>query len=196
MSEAIESYSQGWYQESYQKLQISLEINPNYLQAKKLVDKLENIVKILPQETGEEKIPWLVRRGITAFLEGNSDLALDALIYASQLEPGRRDLSALAKLVRKEHPKVIVLEEGKNLVETKLSQMLKLLLKREYETAAKRGEEILLLEPDNVVVLTRLGSAYWSLGRKEEAREAWQKALKINPENQELINFLEKMGEK
>jgi Flp pilus assembly protein TadD len=52
--------------------------------------------------------------------------------------------------------------------------------------------DILALEPNDVLALKRLGSAYYSLGRKKQARAAWERALKLSPNDASLKKFLTK----
>jgi Tfp pilus assembly protein PilF len=35
----------------------------------------------------------------------------------------------------------------------------------------------------------RLGSAYYAIGKKDKARETWEKALKVAPDDTELKQF-------
>jgi len=41
----------------------------------------------------------------------------------------------------------------------------------------------------------RLGSAYYAMGFEKYALKAWEKALKINPSNADLIEFMGKNKE-
>lgn len=46
------------------------------------------------------------------------------------------------------------------------------------------------MEPHNVLALTRMGSAYYAMGQKSEARRYWEKALKLDPQNNVIKQFL------
>jgi predicted negative regulator of RcsB-dependent stress response len=42
------------------------------------------------------------------------------------------------------------------------------------------------LEPRNSVINDHLGDAYWTAGRQNEARFQWQRALRMEPEAEEI----------
>jgi len=42
------------------------------------------------------------------------------------------------------------------------------------------------------IILEHLGDAYWKLGKKKEARDAWRRALSLDPESESLKERLEK----
>ena len=63
-----------------------------------------------------------------------------------------------------------------------------------YHLAAQVLGEVLALEPEDLTALKRLGSAYFALGRRERARSAWTDALKLAPEDPQLMKFLKKLG--
>jgi tetratricopeptide (TPR) repeat protein len=61
-----------------------------------------------------------------------------------------------------------------------------------YEEAARdleRAVELLKNRPDPVV-LEHLGDAYMKLGREEAAREAWHRALELDPESESVLEKL------
>ncbi|GAJ13873.1 unnamed protein product, partial [marine sediment metagenome] len=55
-------------------------------------------------------------------------------------------------------------------------------------------QEVLELEPNNTLALSRLGSAYYVIGQKEKAKELWLRVLEIEPENKEVLESLRKEG--
>ena len=63
-----------------------------------------------------------------------------------------------------------------------------------YHRAVGTLDEILALEPNDVLALKRLGSAYFSLGKKARAKEAWERALRLQPEDPTLKKFLAKVA--
>ncbi|MEK7746087.1 MAG: tetratricopeptide repeat protein, partial [Elusimicrobiota bacterium] len=62
-----------------------------------------------------------------------------------------------------------------------------------YHLAAQVLGEVLALEPEDLTALKRLGSAYFALGRREQAAAAWNSALKLAPEAPQLLKFLKKL---
>ncbi len=59
-----------------------------------------------------------------------------------------------------------------------------------FDSAARQCEEVLLLENDNKLAWKRLGSSYFALGDTAEAKRAYEKALKLDPEDKSLLKFL------
>ena len=43
------------------------------------------------------------------------------------------------------------------------------------------SQEVLLLDPDNVIAYKRMGSAYKEMGLMDRALECWKKALSLDP---------------
>ena len=50
--------------------------------------------------------------------------------------------------------------------------------------------QLLEIEPDNVLALKRKGSAYFALNQKDKARDLWQQAFKLAPDDAEIKKFL------
>ncbi|MBV9079631.1 MAG: hypothetical protein JO102_00765, partial [Elusimicrobia bacterium] len=82
------------------------------------------------------------------------------------------------------------LAPGQTLIDHKLQLMLEAIYDGRYLAAVGEGSEILDVEPDNVVALTRLGSAYFAMSEREKARQIWTKALQLDPKNEVLRKFL------
>ena len=59
-----------------------------------------------------------------------------------------------------------------------------------YDRAIVTLNEILALEPRDVLALKRLGSAYFSLGQKKRAKESWERALVLQPNDATLKKFI------
>ncbi len=78
-----------------------------------------------------------------------------------------------------------------NLVEQKLYVALKNIYSARYDIAIMECQDVLELEPENVLAMTRLGSAYYALGNRDKAIEIWKRALEIDPNNKDILDFLE-----
>ncbi len=61
----------------------------------------------------------------------------------------------------------------------------------EYELALKFLKDALERRYDPVMA-AHLGEVYWMIGNKREARKIWNKAVKMNPDNEILIDTIEK----
>ncbi len=66
---------------------------------------------------------------------------------------------------------------------------------KKYDLVVKDCMDVVTVDPNNALAYTRLGSAYYALGLKEKALDAWRKALAINPNIPELQEFLREIKE-
>jgi Tfp pilus assembly protein PilF len=64
------------------------------------------------------------------------------------------------------------------------------LIRGEYDTALNFYEQALKQEPTSVLALLGRGAALQKLGRKDEARQSYERALKVNPGNREALTNL------
>lgn len=62
--------------------------------------------------------------------------------------------------------------------------------KKEYFKAIELLQKAIVLDPYMPQLYTRLGSVYYELGMKKEAKDAWNKAYSIDPQNEELKGLL------
>jgi len=77
---------------------------------------------------------------------------------------------------------------------TKSEQAISLAMKNRWEEAAQVNREILDLFPNEVDAFNRLGKALTELGRYGEARDAYAKAVKIDPLNGIATKNLQRLG--
>jgi len=61
---------------------------------------------------------------------------------------------------------------------------------KDYFKAIEALQKAIVLDPYMPQLYTRLGSIYFELGMKKEATESWKKAYSLDPENDELKEFL------
>jgi cytochrome c-type biogenesis protein CcmH/NrfG len=59
--------------------------------------------------------------------------------------------------------------------------------------AARRAAEAVQLEPNNITALELLGSTHYLLGERAQARQAWERALRVDPSNKNVAEYLEKV---
>ena len=80
------------------------------------------------------------------------------------------------------------------LVQHKLQRAEKAFFDKRFGEAARECQEAVWLDPRSAPAWTRLGSARWASGEPEKAREAYERALAIDPKNAEVRLFLESKG--
>jgi len=195
--EAIEAYRNGLYSDAVAKMRFAVELDPERPEIESLFKKLSSIVEIIPQETGVEREAELIRVSVSYYIEDRPKKAITTLQYAFEFAPKNKEIPRLLNIVKREYPAIAEQEkisEGMTLVEQKLYRALNYLYEDRSDLAIVECQEVLELEPNNILALSRLGSAYYVIGQKEKAKKLWLKVLEIEPENKEVLESLRKEG--
>lgn len=189
---AFELIRDGKYKLAQEKLLDAERLNPTDKMITDLRQKTDAIVAITPQAPEDANVGDLVKRGVTQFLENEPSKSLNFLMYAQQKSPNDATIPALVDLVKQTFPTESsdVLDARLNLIDQKLQRALEKIYAGEYLVAAKECQEVLDLEPDNALALTRLGSVYYAMGQVKQARVYWKQALTLDPKNDVLTSFL------
>ena len=167
--------------------------NPYYL---KLQGKLRRISALAPAKPSSSKAWNAASEGLAAWLDEKEDLpfAYDALRYASELAPAEKVFGRLVAALEEEAPQLKLNDtkpENSGVLEHKKEIALHQIYDLKFYLAVKELEDVLRLEPDDVTALKRYGSAYLQLKDYPQARLAWQKALSIAPDDEQLKEYLE-----
>ncbi|MFN0117868.1 MAG: tetratricopeptide repeat protein [Elusimicrobiota bacterium] len=191
-NKGVGEYRDGQYQFSLETFRNAERLIPQDNSIKVIRRKLEAINPITEAELGESLDSRLFRLAVTHFLENDPKRSLNTLIYASDKKIERVEFSRLMRLVENEHPEVDTprVPSGITLVEHKLQVSLESIYEGRYLTAISECTDVLDLEPENVLALTRLGSAYFAMNEREKAKQIWTKALQLEPNNDSLRKFL------
>ena len=80
------------------------------------------------------------------------------------------------------------------LIKEKLRKAAKGFYIQQFDMAAKECEEVAVLDEENPVAWTRLGSAYFMMGDKDKAKKAYRKALELNPSDRITKEFMDAQG--
>ncbi|MBI4422796.1 MAG: tetratricopeptide repeat protein [Elusimicrobia bacterium] len=190
--------ARGRYGAAFLELQGLLDLDPSDALFQRLQDRLDavsRVVRAAPEGGGR---PWrLALTGLKAFLAPTPDprLAQNALRYALELAPQERRFGELLALVRAKHPELGEddVTPGMKLLEHKHLVSLHHIYDARYHAAVAVLQEILQLEPNDVAAWKKLGTAFYSLGRKRQARDAWGRALKLAPNDPSLKEHLSKV---
>lgn len=130
-------------------------------------------------EAAEEDLRWIIER------EPENAVALNALGYTLTVKTDRYD-EALA-LIEKAHnlaPENAAIIDSLGWVHFKRGEPQKAL---EYLTEAYEAF------PDSEVA-AHLGEVLWSLGQESDARRVWRHALEENPDDQALLETMDRLG--
>ncbi|HBL18097.1 MAG: hypothetical protein A2X36_11265 [Elusimicrobia bacterium GWA2_69_24] len=160
-----------------------------------LMAKAEVVASIYPRVDGNDEKARLVQTAIAAYMSGDKKTAVTAALYAYQRWPDDARILQLRDMINKAFPLEAFETKplpGVTLPDQMLQEALELIYDGKYVSAINKCNEVLRLEPDNVMALTRTGSAYWAMGKEEEARQTWRRALKLEPGNDQLRKFLDR----
>src|SRR4029077_8209868 len=126
-------------------------------------------------------------------LQNEPSKSLNFLLYAQQKDTSDKTLPGLVDLVKQAFPNETsdILDARLNLIDQKLQRALEKIYAGEYLVAAKECQEVLDLEPDNALALTRLGSVYYAMGQVKQARTYWKQALALDAKNDVLQSFMQ-----
>jgi cytochrome c-type biogenesis protein CcmH/NrfG len=190
----------GRYAEALMKLEEMLASDPTSPYYLKLQGKLRKIADLAPQKPSSSRAWTAAGEGIAAWLGEKEDLgfAYDALRYASELAPSDRTFPRLVLALEEESPQLKLNDtkpENTPILEHKKEKALHHIYDSKFYLAVKELEGVLRLEPNDVTALKRAGSAYVQLKDYRQARQAWQKALKLSPEDEQLKEYLDALDQ-
>jgi Flp pilus assembly protein TadD len=111
-----------------------------------------------------------------------------------QISP-KNDLAIVLKnFFETKFPSVVVTMEppvrDMDIIDQYLFAALNHIYEGRYDLAIQECKIVLDLQPENVLAYKRLGSAYFAIGSKDKAREAWEHALSLSPDDKELKKFI------
>lgn len=195
---AFQLIGEGRYEDARLEIQALLDQDPGHPQIDGLQSRLEDVEKIARSLTPKDKATRAAVLGLKGYLVFPQDLRLayDALRYAIELDGTDARFKPFLDLVLDEKPDLAedTVTPGMKLVPYMQMVAVHQIYDGKYYRAVATLNEVLTLEPDDVLALKRLGSAYYSLGEKKRARDAWLRALRLQPDDKTLRKFLAKVG--
>lgn len=189
----------GRYRSALAGLETLLENGNRTPFASALQSALQDIVLIVPQAPDKTKGWRLAVLSVNAAVGASPDyrMAFNGLRYAMELEPKDARIKRLLDWFLARHPEFAntdTVTPGMTFLEYKRSVALDHLYGARYHEAIDTLNDVLALEPDDLVALKRLGSAYYSLGLYPKARDAWRRALALSPQDAQLKKYLRKVS--
>jgi tetratricopeptide (TPR) repeat protein len=190
----------GRYADALVKLEELLSTDPTNPYYLKVQGQLRRIAALLPRRPSAARHWNIAGDGILAWMGEKEDLpfAYDALRYAGELAPAEPVLRKLTAALEAEAPQLKLNDtkpENVGVLEHKKELALHNIYDSKFYLAVKELEGVLRLEPDDVTALKRAGSAYLQLKDYPQAREAWQRALELTPEDEQLKEYLKAIDE-
>lgn len=179
------------------KLSAALALDPGNKSLEERVNKLRRVIAAIPQPTGDEKIDGMVKRGVQAWITGDAKQAASILRAASEEMPQNERMYSLAASAAAEAgvPPPPRTPGAMKLIDQKLYEALQAVYDNKFDIAIAKCQEVLNIDPDNVVALGRMGSTFYLMGEREKAIKYWREALKRDPTNKVVIEYLKSAGE-
>jgi len=195
--EAVAAYERGLYQRAVEKLIRSLSLDPKNIEAKSKLVKLERVAKIIPKEVKETKRAKFIKQAVLSYLDGDIKLTINTLRYLLSMEPEDKEVDRLLKtIVRVEDVELLEkITPGMSLVDQKLYNALNYFYEGKYDMTIREAQDVLKLEPNNALAYKRIGSAFFAMGQREKAKQAWKRSLQMNPADKSLKEFLDRWEE-
>lgn len=186
-------YKQGL--ESIQQSDLELMSDEEMAELGRLMKQTATVASIYPRLEGGDAKTKLVRAAVGAYMSGSGKTAVHAAIFAEQKWPSDPAVKRLKDLIVKEFPSDafdVRPLPAVTLVQQFLQEALELIYGGKYVAAISKCNDVLELDFENTMALTRIGSAYWAMGLEEPARSSWRKALDLDPNNEQLLSFLKR----
>ncbi|MDT8286888.1 MAG: type IX secretion system membrane protein PorP/SprF, partial [Elusimicrobiales bacterium] len=157
-----------------------------------LLPRVEAVRGVLPAATARRERDKLLRDSVDRYMQKNTDAVL-YITYARQKWPKDPAVSRLYRLISGEFPETAAnlrILPGITVIDQLLQDALDSIRNGRFIQAISILQQVLQLEPDNIPALTRMGSAYWAMEKKDIARQNWQRVLQLDPNNTEVIQFM------
>ncbi len=192
---AKQSYERGDYLASRELYTKIVSDNPTDLDVKTILARLEDVIKVTLKIEENGQAGDMMRKAIADFIavDGNRKASMTAAWYASQLEQSPLT-TAIKDFLERKYASILSSMEGPvgdmNILDQYLFAALNHIYDGRYDLSIQEGTIVTELQPGNVLAWKRLGSAYFAIGKKDKAREAWERALKLAPNDAELKQFI------
>ncbi len=193
--DARQAYERGDYITSRDFYSKIIADNPTDLDVKTMIARLDDVIKVSFKI--EEKSPSgdMLRMAITQFIaaDGNRKSSMAAAWYANQLNPTSLTI-AVKRFLELKYASILSTMEppvgDMNIIDQYLFTALNHIYEGRYDLAIQKCTIVIDLQPDNILAWKRLGSGYYAIGKKDKAKETWEKALAVAPDDVELKQFI------
>lgn len=191
--------AQGKYSDALLKIEGMTAMDPSNPALPMLAGRLKKVAAIAERKYANSK-PWnIASLGVYYYVneEENLPFSYDAFRYAAELNPSEPRFVKLVAMLEEEFPQ-LKLNDTKppqaGVLEHKKDLGLRYIYDSKFYLAVKELESALKLDPEDPVTLKRLGSTYLQLKDFPKAREAWDKAIKLTPEDEQLQGYLQALN--
>lgn len=192
----FEAFKEGNFQLAQLRLTQAFDADPTNQQVKAMVNRLNTVVQYVPQAQGGEELQTYIRKGAIAYVDGR-DLrtSVNSLRYAYNKNVKDEKLLALLNMVEKEGQagEITRRPEGPEqftFVDQKIYDARQAVYDGKFDLAIRRTQDVLDLEPNNVIALEIMGSAFYLMDEKGKAKAVWKKVIELDPNNKTVGEFL------
>ncbi len=197
-ADAKQAYERGDYITSRDYYNKILADNPTDLDVKTILARLDDVIKVALKIEEKSQAGDMMRKGIAQYItvDGNRKASMAAAWYAAQLNPSSLT-AAIKDFLERKYASILSTMEGPvgdmNIMDQYLFAALNHIYEGRYDLSIQECTVVIELQPGNILGWKRLGSAYYAIGKKDKARETWEKALRIAPDDVELKQFIKQI---
>lgn len=170
--------------------------NPEDKRVKGIIDRLVGLIGVTPTIDEKGEVWDILRKGLAHHIapDGDPEVAIVSATYGVQMEPDNNQFKAILDYLQRQHLSVLQtmgrIDNEMNVLDQYLFVALNDIYEGRYDLAIRKCKVVLGLQPDNILALKRLGSAYFALGDKRKAKATWGRALELSPGDSELKGFI------
>jgi tetratricopeptide (TPR) repeat protein len=169
--------------------------NPTDIDVKAIIPRLDEVSKVAMKIDELSPAGDMMRAALANYIavDGNRKSSMAAAWYAFQLNPSSLTIAVKGFLELKFASILSTMEApvgDMNILDQYLFAALNHIYEGRYDLAIQECTIVIDLQPKNMLAWKRLGSGYYAIGKKEKARETWERALKIAPDDAELKQFI------
>lgn len=197
-TEARQAYENGDYLSSRDLYNRILAENPTDLDVKATIERLDAVLKVTLKVDDRSEGGDMLRRALSHYIavDGNKKAAMAGAWYAFQLNPTTATIN-IKQFLEREYVSILSTMEAPvgdmNIIDQYLFAALNRIYEGRYDLAIQLCTIVVDLQPTNILGWKRLGSAYYAIGKKDKARETWERALKYAPNDAELKQFIKQV---
>jgi tetratricopeptide (TPR) repeat protein len=197
-TEAKQAYEHGDYalsRDLYNKIYAD---NPTDIDVKTMLSRLDDVIKVTLRIDEKSEAGDMLRKALANYIavDGNRKASMAGAWYAFQLNPSQLTI-AVKNFLELKYVSILSTMEAPvgdmNIIDQYLFASLNHIYEGRYDLSIQESTIVIELQPKNVLAWKRLGSAYYAIGKKDKARETWEQALKISPDDAELKQFIKQV---
>jgi tetratricopeptide (TPR) repeat protein len=194
-AEAKQAYERGDYLSSRDYYNKIYADNPTDIDVKTILGRLEEVAKVALRIDEQTPAGDMMRKALANYIapDGNRKASMAGAWYAFQLNPTAQTIGVKGFLELKYASILSTMEApvgDMNIIDQYLFAALNHIYEGRYDLAIQECSIVVELQPKNILAWKRLGSGYYAIGKKDKARETWERALKMAPDDTELKQFI------